>query len=70
MNDSNTMRKYTYEGSVVDTDGNLYHRHWKASTMATSEKKALTNLAYRFKQENNIFRGVRIALSSQNLVSE
>lgn len=45
-------RKYEYNGPVLEFDRLLVDR-WYGVTYATSGKKALTNLAYQFKQENN-----------------
>lgn len=44
--------KYEYEGAVY-AFGELASAHWKASTWAISPKKAITNLKYRFRIDNN-----------------
>jgi hypothetical protein len=42
------MKLYSYDGPVLEFD-RIIANHWKASTRATSEKKARQNLAYQFK---------------------
>lgn len=55
------MKEYTYDGPVYVFD-ECYLRRWTVSTTAPSEKKARSNLVYRFKKENNIFMGSRVSL--------
>ena len=45
------MKLYHYNGPVLEFD-KIVANHWSASTRAESEKKARSNLAYRFKMEN------------------
>lgn len=40
------MQEYRYDGPVMRFEDCVQHR-WKASTYATSEAKAKSNLAYR-----------------------
>lgn len=42
------MKLYSYDGPVLEFN-RIIANHWKASTRATSEKKARQNLAYQFK---------------------
>lgn len=42
-------KRYIYDGPVMIFD-NIVERNWYAETMAVSKKKALSNLAYQFKQ--------------------
>lgn len=42
-------KKYTYKGAVYAFN-NLVSTHWEASTWAISEKKAISNLKYRFRK--------------------
>lgn len=44
--------KYEYVGAVVE-NGILIMSNWSASTYASSSKKAINNLKFRFKKENN-----------------
>ena len=44
------MKVYSYDGPVYEFD-RLLTTHWKATTRASSEKKARCNLAYQFKQQ-------------------
>ena len=46
------MGKYFYEGPVLLFD-KLVAEHWKGETIAPSESKARTNLAYQYKKNNN-----------------
>lgn len=55
------MYKYVYEGPVMEFDTCLTDR-WKGETMAVSESKARSNLAYQFKLRNNRFAGSKITL--------
>ena len=53
--------KYIYEGPVMEFDRCLTE-HWRAETVAPSEKKAKSNFAYQFKKQNNRIAGARITL--------
>lgn len=53
--------KYTYDGPVLEFD-TLIAEHWKGETMAPSEKKARSNLAYQFKKQNNRVARSKITL--------
>lgn len=44
--------KYRYEGPVYEHD-RLVSDRWIAETTANSSSKAISNLAYRWKKENN-----------------
>lgn len=46
------MKKYFYNGPVV-IFGVCVSNNWKAETMAVSESKARSNLAYQFKKVMN-----------------
>ena len=50
------MNRYRYDGPVM-----MFNRcvqdHFKAETMAVSEKKARSNLAYQWKKTNNYIAG-------------
>lgn len=55
------MEKYIYIGPVMGLNSCLT-RKWYGETTATSEKKARSNLAYQFKQENHLIPGVKVTL--------
>lgn len=54
-------KEYAYSGPVMEFD-NCIERNWKASTYAISEKKALSNLAFRYKRDHNRAPNARITL--------
>lgn len=47
------MYKYLYDGPVMEFDFCVVD-HWKATTIAPSEAKARSNLAYRYKMEHGL----------------
>ena len=53
--------KYVYDGPVLEFD-NVIADQWKGETLATSEKKARSNLAYQFKKQYNRTAGSKITL--------
>jgi hypothetical protein len=53
--------KYIYDGPVLVFD-KCVADHWRGETMAPSEKKARTNLAYQFKKQNNKVGGTKVSL--------
>lgn len=55
------MTKYIYDGPVMEFDTCIAD-HWKGETIAPSEAKARTNLAYQFKKNNNRIAGAKITL--------
>ena len=63
------MTKYSYKGPVLEFD-KIIANNWEASTRAVSPKKALCNLAYRFKQENNRTANAKISLPGKLIVVE
>ena len=44
------MPKYIYDYTVKEFD-KLIYEHWKGETIAPSEAKARSNLAYQYKRE-------------------
>ena len=46
------MTKYSYDGPVYQY-GKCVDPRWKGQTMAISEKKARSNLAYQWKKQTN-----------------
>ncbi len=55
------MQRYSYEGPVMEF-GTCINHHWKGETMASSEKKARSNLVYQYKKQNNRVVQTRISL--------
>lgn len=55
------MNKYLYSGPVMEFD-RCVQSNWKGETMAESETKALSNLSYQWKKNNNRITGTRITL--------
>lgn len=53
--------KYTYDGPVLEFD-KCVADHWKGETMALTERKAKSNLAYQYKKQNNRNAGVKVTL--------
>lgn len=60
---------YIYDGPVMMFD-NIVERNWYAETIAISNKKALSNLAYRFKREFGYAPGAAIRLIKDYLSEE
>lgn len=54
-------KRYVYEGPVT-IFGKCVTNRWKASTYAESAKKAKSNLAYRYKQMNNLTANSKVEL--------
>lgn len=55
------MQQYNYDGPVLRFDTTLSNR-WKASTIAPTEARAKSNLAYRYKKENGLMPNTKIML--------
>ena len=55
------MNLYLYEGPVMEFDRCIADK-WRDFTYAKSEKKALQNLAYRYKKTNGKMPTVKITL--------
>ena len=55
------MDLYSYDGPVMEFDRCIAN-NWSGRTYATSENKARSNLAYRFKQETGRVARTRITL--------
>lgn len=53
--------KYTYDGPVMEF-GRLVANNWKGETIAPSEAKARSNLAYQYKKKNNRIASVKVTL--------
>lgn len=53
--------KYLYDGPVLIFD-KIATNHWRSETMAISENKARSNLAYTFKKQNGLVPKTRVSL--------
>lgn len=53
--------KYYYNGPVLEF-GKCVADHWKGETVASSESKAKSNLAYQYKEMYNRNRGAKVEL--------
>lgn len=60
--------EYTYSGPVMQF-GTCIDRNWKAATWADSEKKAMSNLSFRYKRDHNMARNTKIELTGKLIVS-
>lgn len=58
------MYKYVYKGPILEFDKCIANA-WCGETMADSEKKARSNLAFQFKKETNRGPATRIKLSGK-----
>jgi hypothetical protein len=63
------MNKYAYSGPVLIFDL-VATRSWKGETMAPTEKKARSNLAYQFKKQYGKTPDVKITLPGKLTVVE
>lgn len=59
-------KKYYYNGPVFRF-GRDYIGDWKATTVAVSPAKALTNLCYRYKMEHNLMPNASLRLDPKYL---
>lgn len=57
-------KEYTYSGPVMEFDKCIQHS-WSATTWAPSEKKALSNLAFRYKRDHNRAADSKITLTGK-----
>lgn len=60
------MKKYRYEGPVWRFD-RIIEKTWVAVTYANSKKKALSNLAYRYKRNKGLGPEAYIKLSEERI---
>lgn len=63
------MNLYTYNGPVLEFD-RIVADHWVASTRATTEKKARSNLAYQFKMQNGRSAQSKITVPGKITIAE
>ena len=63
------MPKYIYNGPVKEFD-KLIAEHWKGETIAPSEDKARSNLAYQYKREKHKTPNSKIKITGKLMVVE
>lgn len=62
------MKTYFYNGPVMEFD-RIITNQWKGITEAESERKARSNLAYRFKIEHKKMPNSKITIPGKMVVS-
>ena len=63
------MNQYSYDG-VVKEFGTIISNRWRGSTYAASEKKARSNLIYRYKREHGKSPDSKITLPGKLVMHE
>jgi hypothetical protein len=63
------LKIYTYTGPVYVWDS-LYEKKWNGSTQAANAARAISNLKYRYKLENNMITSTKVELLNSNLTVE
>lgn len=63
------FKQYSYDGPVVEFGRCIAHR-WHGTTYAVSERKARSNLVFRFKDENGKAPTASIKLPGKIVVVE
>lgn len=63
------MPKYIYNGPVKEFD-KLIAEHWKGETIAPSEDKARSNLAYQYKREKHKTPNSKIKITGKLMAVE
>lgn len=61
-------KKYTFEGAAERCCGDsrfCMNPRWSAQTYAPTRAKAMSNLKFKFKQENGLVPGVKIELTGE-----
>lgn len=56
------MPKYIYNGPVKVFD-QIVNEHWYGETMATTPKKAKSNLAYQYKRQHGLATATKIHIT-------
>lgn len=62
-------KRYYYSGPVIEFD-RLVSERWSSSTIAETDAKAISNLAYQFKKNNNRTRSAKISLPGKLIMEE
>ena len=63
------MNVYEYSGPVLMFD-KIVATNWTSGTVATSEKKARSNLVYQYKRENGLANNAKISLTGKIKIKE
>lgn len=63
------MSKYAYDGPVMEFGRCIVNR-WSGQTIAASESKARSNLAYQFKKNNNRVASSKVSLPGKIMLVE
>lgn len=58
------MKVYRYKGPVTQF-GKIKENEWEGKTQATSEKKAKSNLMFRYKNKNGLALNAKIELPGE-----
>lgn len=66
---SQQLKRYSYKGPVCEF-GKVIASMWTAETSAPTERKALSNLAFQFKRDNNKIKTAKITLLGKLTVVE
>lgn len=64
-----TYNKYAYNGPVMEF-GRCIIDNWKGTTYAVSEKKAISNLEFQFKKQNNKLPSSSVRLTGKLKILE
>jgi len=56
------MNYYTYKGPVMNNFNQIITNKWEGETYANSDKKAASNLNYRFKKEHGLQQSAKVIL--------
>lgn len=63
------LKRYSYKGPVCEFDRCIASM-WTAETVAPSEKRALSNLAFQFKRDTNRVKTSKISLPGKLTIAE
>ena len=63
------MNRYIYDGPVV-VFGRCVENKWHGETIASTEKKAKSNLTYQWKKRNNKVAGTKVTLPGKVQILE
>ncbi len=63
------MRIYEYSGPVLMFD-KIVATNWTSGTVATSEKKARSNLVFQYKKQNGLASNANIRLTGEIKIKE
>lgn len=63
------MKVYSYRGPVMVFDKCVEH-YWTGETTASSEKKARSNLAYKYKKEMGLIPQTKVSITGKLKIIE